>query len=199
MRYREFVSSMEFMGFHNLNFSKTQFFLPLESDSDYAIIRCNFNGHSVDLSVFSEKKLPSKICANTESLFLAIDKISETYSIPIVANLESDNLVPITAAINTRNLAQNLVRVKSSNIWAYGMNVRNSKDKTGDVVVQFKNKNGGAGEIYIYYDVPTVVYRRWQSAPSKGHYFWLYIRENYNYSKLTGNKHGILPNAINNW
>lgn len=104
----------------------------------------------------------------------------------------------ILAAINTRNLANNLSRVRSSNIWAYGLNVRNRKDKTGDLIVQFKGENGGAGDIYIYYDVPTTIYRRWQSAPSKGHYFWVYIRNNYNYSKLTGDKRGKLKNAINN-
>ncbi len=103
----------------------------------------------------------------------------------------------VLAAINTRNLAQNLVRVRSSNIWSYGLNVKDRKDKTGDLLVQFKNTNGGAGDLYIYYDVPTMVYRRWQSAPSKGHYFWIYIRNNYKYSKLTGDKHGKLKNAVN--
>lgn len=103
----------------------------------------------------------------------------------------------VLAAINTKNLANDLVRVRSSNIWSYGLNLRNRKDKTGDLLVQFKNKNGGAGDVYIYYDVPTMVYRRWQSAPSKGHYFWVYIRNNFKYSKLTGDKRGKLANAIN--
>lgn len=103
----------------------------------------------------------------------------------------------VFAAINTKNLAQNLTRVRSSNIWSYGLNLRNRKDKTGDLLVQFKNKNGGAGDVYIYYDVPTMIYRRWQSAPSKGHYFWVYIRNNFKYSKLTGDKRGKLANAVN--
>ncbi len=103
----------------------------------------------------------------------------------------------VAAAINTKNLANNLVRVRSSNVWAYGLNMRNNKDKIGDLVVQFKNTNGGAGDVYIYYDVPMMIYRKWQSAPSKGHYFWLYIRNHYNYSKLTGDKRGKLSNAIN--
>lgn len=103
----------------------------------------------------------------------------------------------IFAAINTRNLTKNLVRVKSSNIWSFGINVRNVGDNIGDVICQFKDKNGGAGDIYIYYDVPVKIYRRWISAPSKGHYFWEYIRNNFKYSKLTGDRRGKLKNAIN--
>ena len=103
----------------------------------------------------------------------------------------------ITAAINVRDLARNLVRVKSSNIWAYGMNLRDRKDKAGEVVVQFKGDKGGPGDVYIYYDVPLVVWRKWLSATSKGHYFWMYIRNTYMYSKLTGDKRGKLKNAIN--
>lgn len=103
----------------------------------------------------------------------------------------------VLAAINTKDLSKNLVRVRSSNVWSYGLNIKDRKDKTGDLVVQFKSKNGGAGDVYIYYDVPIVVYRRWQSAPSKGHYFWVYIRNNFKYSKLTGDKRGKLANAVN--
>lgn len=105
----------------------------------------------------------------------------------------------VLAAINTRNLANNLSRVHSSNVWAYGIDVQNRKDKTGDVIVQFKAKNGGAGDIYIYYDVPKTIFNRWLTAPSKGHYFWVYIRNNFNYSKLTGDKIGKLKNAINHY
>lgn len=116
----------------------------------------------------------------------------------IVMTAISDRL-SIFATINTRNLAKSLSRVKSSNVWAYGINIRNRKDKTGDVLVQFKAKNGGAGDIYIYYDVPKTIFNRWQSAPSKGHYFWVYIRNNFKYSKLTGDKTGKLKNAINHY
>lgn len=96
--------------------------------------------------------------------------------------------------------AQNsLVRVRSSNVWAYGMD-RDSIDETneyGDMLVQFKNKNGGPGDVYIYYDVPTRLYRKWQTTPSKGSWFWKNIRHRFMYSKLTGDKKGKLPNAIN--
>lgn len=103
----------------------------------------------------------------------------------------------ITAGISTRDLAKNLVRVKSSNVWAYAINIKRNGDRFGDVLVQFKDKNGGPGDLYIYYEVPVLTYRRWISAPSKGHYFWRYIRNNFRYSKLTGDKRGKLPNAVN--
>ena len=103
----------------------------------------------------------------------------------------------ITAAINTKNLAKNLIRVRSSNVWAVGYNVKEGSNKIGDLVMQFKNPNGGGGDTYIYYDVPVQVYRKLVSAASVGHTFWVLVRENYNYSKLSGNRIGTLPNAIN--
>ena len=103
----------------------------------------------------------------------------------------------IEASISTRDLTKNLVRVKSSNIWAYAMNIKDKKDKTGDVLVQFKGKNGGPDDIYIYYDVPVMVYRRWLTAPSKGHYMWQYIRGKYAYAKLTGDKKTKQRGGIN--
>lgn len=103
----------------------------------------------------------------------------------------------IQCAVSTRDLTKNMVRVRSSNIWKYGINVRNYGDHVGDILVQFKDSHGGPGDIYILYDVPVEIYRRWQSAPSKGHFYWKYLRNNYQYSKLTGNRRGVLKNAIN--
>lgn len=103
----------------------------------------------------------------------------------------------IECAISSRDLTKNMVRVKSSNIWAYNINIRQQGDKVGDVVVQFKGKNGGPDDIYMYFDVPVRVYRQWHSAPSKGHYFWEHIRNNYKYRKLTGDKRTKLRNGIN--
>lgn len=103
----------------------------------------------------------------------------------------------INCAINTRELSKDMVRVKSSNMWAYRLNVKDRKDRTGDLLIQFKGKDGGPGDIYIYYDVPVSLHKKLISSPSKGHAFWKYIRNNFKYSKLTGNKRGILPNAIN--
>lgn len=103
----------------------------------------------------------------------------------------------IECAISSKDLTKNMVRVKSSNIWAYNINIKQHGDKTGDVVVQFKGRNGGPDDIYMYFDVPVTLYRRWHTAPSKGHFFWQYIRNNYKYRKLTGDKRTHLPNGIN--
>ena len=103
----------------------------------------------------------------------------------------------ITAAISSRNITEKLLRVKSSNVWAYGIYIDSPDDETGDVVAQFKEADGGPGDIYMYLDVPIEVYRKWVTAPSKGHYFWQHIRNKYKYRKLTGDKLGKLPNAVN--
>lgn len=103
----------------------------------------------------------------------------------------------INCAISSRDMTKNMVRVKSSNIWSYGINIKRRGDDTGDVLVQFKGKNGGPDDIYMYYDVPVKVYRQWIGSPSAGHYFWQYIRNNYKYRKLTGDKRTKLRNGIN--
>ena len=104
----------------------------------------------------------------------------------------------ICAGISSRNIAKNLVRVKSSNVWAYAINIRRDGDRTGDVYVQFKGKDGGPEDIYVYFDVPIQIYRRWQSAPSKGHFFWQYIRNKFQYAKLTGDRRTKLKNGVDN-
>lgn len=103
----------------------------------------------------------------------------------------------IECAINTRDLSKNMVRVRSSNMWGYSMNIRKNGDRVGDLLVQFKGAEGGPGDIYILYDVPVNLFRRFVGAPSKGHFYWQYLRNNFYYSKLTGSKRGVLPNAIN--
>lgn len=104
----------------------------------------------------------------------------------------------ITAAISSKDVTRSMVRVKSSNLWAYNLNVRKNGDQTGDLYIQFKDARGGPnGGLYVYYDVPIKIYKKLVSAPSKGHAFWQYIRNYYKYSKLTGDKRGKLKNAIN--
>lgn len=103
----------------------------------------------------------------------------------------------VMAGTSTKDISKQMVRVKSSNVWSYALNVKDKHNKFGDLYVQFKATQGGPGDIYIYYDVPITIYRRWQSAPSKGHFFWQYIRNYYKYSKLTGDKRGKLKNAVN--
>ena len=103
----------------------------------------------------------------------------------------------ITAASwNRQELQRKLIRVAhSSNVWAYAYNLSNNSD-LGTLYIQFKGNKGGPGDLYAYYDVPLRVYKKWITAPSKGHYFWVNIRDVYLYNKLTGDKKGKLRNAV---
>lgn len=128
----------------------------------------------------------------------------DKYNIDIFVNsiIESSDKINeiieyIQASISTRELSKNLVRVKSSNIWSYGINIKDRKDKTGNVIVQFKDKNGGPGDLYEYFDIPVNLWRKWLSSTSKGNFLWRYIRHDFKYRKLTGDKRGKLPNAVN--
>lgn len=173
--HKEYVEAMEFMGF------------VINNKNTYSScgIECSYKGNCLTLKQGNRYYATSNV-AN------AIKYIESTMQIGKYA-------MPIMAAINTKNLAQNLIRVRSSNVWAIGFNVRNQGDNVGDLIIQFKGKNGGGSDVYIYYDVPIKVYRRFLNVPSKGHFVWTDIRNNYKYSRLTGTKRGVLPNAINNW
>jgi hypothetical protein len=103
----------------------------------------------------------------------------------------------VTAAISSRNLSSKLQRVKSSNLWSYAFDTSDRDAKFGTMLIQFKGRQGGPGDIYQYFDVPINLWRRFISANSKGHFFWVYVRNNFKYRKLTGDKRGKLPNAVN--
>lgn len=129
---------------------------------------------------------------NIEAIFFC----EASYRDEIIASILS-NTTAIFAGISSRDITRSMVRVKSSNVWAYTINIKDNKSKVGDVYVQFKGEHGGPGDVYVLYDVPVSVYRKWQGATSKGHFYWQYLRNNYYYSKLTGDKRGKLRNAIN--
>ena len=94
----------------------------------------------------------------------------------------------------TQDFVQKLARVKSSNVWSYAFQPKD--EKVGDMLMQFKRKDGGPGDIYIYYNVPNKIWQRLVASPSKGHSFWALIRNVYTYAKLTGDKRTHLPNGI---
>lgn len=94
----------------------------------------------------------------------------------------------------TKDFVQKLQRVKSSNVWSYAFQPKDNR--MGDMLMQFKGKNGGPGDIYIYYNVPTKIWQRLVAAPSKGHAFWELVRNVFTYAKLTGDKRTKLPNGI---
>lgn len=114
-----------------------------------------------------------------------------------IALCEISNKRAIKAGISSKEITKNMVKVKSSNIWAYCIDIKRSTDKTGNVYVQFKGANGGPDDIYCYFDVPIIIYRRWLGAPSKGHFFWEYIRGKFNFAKLTGDKRTKQKGGVN--
>ena len=126
---------------------------------------------------------------------LLINPVPDILIVEFIPYSAFDNV--ITCASNSRDLSNKINRVRSSNLWGTNIDVKNNGDTTGDVIIQFKSKYGGPGDVYMYMDVPIIVYRRLIVAPSKGHFFWKYIRNRYKYRKLTGDKRGKLPNAIN--
>lgn len=102
----------------------------------------------------------------------------------------------ITCAISSRDMSSQLIKTKSSNIDSFGMNIRDRHDKTGDVVVKFKATKTSPSDMYIYYDVPVKLWKQWLTTTSKGHFFWKFIRNNFTYRKLTGDKKTHLPNGL---
>ena len=94
----------------------------------------------------------------------------------------------------TQDFVKKLARVKSSNVWSYAFQPKD--EKSGDMLMQFKRKDGGPGDIYIYYNVPNKIWQRLVASPSKGHAFWALIRNVFTYAKLTGDKRTYLPNGI---
>ena len=134
-----------------------------------------------------------------EDLTEYIVQFFDDNDISIFANIFVDSTShPVYASISSREITKNMVRVKSSNIWSYCIDIKNYGDKFGTVYVQFKGKEGGPnGGLYRYYDIPIKLWRQWIGTTSKGHFFWKSIRNNFKYSKLTGDKKGKLPNAVN--
>lgn len=119
--------------------------------------------------------------------------IKEIYSMMLCDTQDRD----IIMAASARELTENMVRVKSSNLWSIKINVKKMGDDTGDIYIQFKDSKGGPGDVYVYFDVPVKVYQRFVNANSKGHYFWVHIRNKYYYRKLTGDKRTKLKNGLN--
>lgn len=102
----------------------------------------------------------------------------------------------ISASISSRDLSQNMIRVRSSNVYSIAADIRDANSNTCTLLVRFKDNNQ-PGDLYQYFDVPVKLYKKWLNSPSKGHFFWAYIRNYYPYRKLTGDKRGKLSNAIN--
>ena len=162
---------------------------------DLQIDERNKNDIVIDVLLHSTKQ--SKATFNdASSLIDCLEEIAPT-ELSINCAINIDRRDAILAARSTREITKNLVRVKSSNLWGYAIDIKDRHDKVGDVYIQFKGRNGGPEHIYVYYDVPITIWRRLIASPSKGHAFWQLIRNNYQYAKLTGDRRGKLRNAVN--
>ena len=145
-----------------------------------------------DLLLNVEGEKVSETYIGVESV---LKKLDETFpDIIATSEVHGSNIF----AASARDITKNMVRVKSSNLWSYTINIKNAGDKYGDVYITFKGRNGGPdGGTYVYYDVPIKLWRQFITAPSKGHFFHVYIRNNFKYRKLTGDKRTHLKNGIN--
>lgn len=111
--------------------------------------------------------------------------------ISISSSKQNKQLSPIFAAISSRELSKKMMRVSSSNIWSMGYDP--GEKNLGRLIIQFKGSKGGPGDLYLYYDVPVKIYQKMITSTSKGHAFWIHIRNRYKYSKLTGDKKAKTP------
>lgn len=159
-------------------------------------VTCKINADGT--ATFHQKGQPDYTIKTSEECFDYLEKqCGSIFASVIYRGIEFRPIFARRENRSARDITKNLVRVRSSNVWAYGIEIKDAKKGVGDVYVQFKGKNGGQGDLYRYYNVEIRTWRKFLSAPSKGHFVWQYLRNNYLYSKLTGNKRGVLPNAVN--
>lgn len=156
------------------------------------------DSHQVILQTQSKEDI-SEVIDDVESLLLKLDDLSQDIaaSSVIYRGPEIRQIIAKSQRRPVREIVKDLIRVKSSNVWAYGVEIKENNANVGDVYVQFKGRNGGPEDIYRYYDVPVTLWRKFVGSPSKGHFLWKYLRNNFLYSKLTGDKKGKLKNAVN--
>ena len=166
-------------------------------ESDGTSITAKYDTYKQDWTIMKQ-------CENTPKVYTVLVGDTETMKEELDNLMTEDSIIeddysdiPVMAALSTKNITDTMVRVDSSNMWSYGFNVKKYGDKTGDMFIQFKGKNGGPGEVYQYFDVPISLWRRFVSAPSKGHFFYVNVRSKFKYRKLTGDKKGKFANAVN--
>lgn len=188
----EFIIDM--YGFNNVGNNKWSM---NNGDNSYTL-SVGSDGSSIKISERKKGKLLSDKQVFTEATDAIdyLDKINSSLQLIKCSTLDELKTAVTAAGLTARDITRNLVRVKSSNVWAYMIDIKDRHDKEGNVFVQFKGKNGGPGDIYEYANVPIRIWRGWLSAPSKGHYFWKNIRNNFVYRKLTGDKRTHLKNGV---
>lgn len=201
----EMLEAIQMMGFEPLEMN---FFRRIDEieDENYSrlIIYCELFSDRAEVTTYKDAMMVSS--ANVQSALEFIDTVEsqlKTYGnegvklVPFEADV-TINGQPIMAKsspkFTTKDFIKKLIRVKSSNLWSYAFQPKDYNK--GDMLIQFKGANGGPDDIYIYYDIPTKIWQKFVAAPSKGHFFWQYIRNVAKYAKLTGDKRTHLPNGI---
>jgi len=200
--YLDTIEALTMLGFEpiEMNFYRRTDKIP--DESKVINIYCELSPDTITVTLYeNEKFLNETYCDSTIEFIDTVERILNTYGLEAVelVEIESSELIkgkPIFAKSNfsTKDFIKKLIRVKSSNLWSYAFQPKDYNK--GDMLIQFKGANGGPDDIYIYYDIPTKIWQKFVAAPSKGHFFWQYIRNVAKYAKLTGDKRTHLPNGI---
>lgn len=195
--FDEIVESLNMLGYCQDEFDKFKFNFPQNDDEFVSEVYIIEDGN-FKVITSAKGKYDSYTTDNFDWLAEHILSLQEKCGIDSVESIEIKDPSDVKASITSKDITKRMVRVKSSNVWSYTIDIRDNKSKTGTVYVQFKKETGGPGDIYCYYDVPIKIWHRILSATSKGHAVWKFLRNNFLYSKLTGDKRGKLKNAVNN-
>ena len=211
----DMIDALKLMGF---DFLEMNFYRRVELDGDL-VLYAEMYDDAILITVYKDNQevASDQFTAPTRFIDFVEDTLNQ-YDIETAEIVEPDELVVADNGITisasrifsksfqnrhdnsrrnkttTQDFVKKLARVKSSNVWSYAFQPKD--EKTGDMLMQFKRKDGGPGDIYIYYNVPNKIWQRLVASPSKGHAFWALIRNVYTYAKLTGDKRTKLANGI---
>jgi len=189
------LEAIKMLGFEHLEMNFFRRVEEIDIDSNL-VLYCEIYDDCAKVDVYEDAtQIDSQSFKRPIKLIDYIENLLKSYDIESIKLVprEDDNSTSVFGA-TTRDFAKKLLRVKSSNVWSYAFQPKT--EQIGDLLMQFKGDNGGPGDIYIYYDVPSKIWRKLVAAPSKGHAFWEYIRNIFKYAKLTGDKRTHLPNGI---
>ena len=202
--YEEMLEAIKMMGFEPLEMNFFRRIDEIEDESySQLIMYCELFDDKVELNIYTDAMPVSSSVIHKPLDFIdSVESYLNMYDIataklqPFDANttINGEPIMAKSDRFSTRDFIKKLIRVKSSNLWSYAFQPKDYNK--GDMLIQFKGANGGPDDIYIYYDVPSKLWQKFVAAPSKGHAFWVFFRNNFKYAKLTGDKRTHLPNGI---
>lgn len=195
--YTDMIDALQLMGFESIEMN---FYRRVENiDDSQLAIYCELLENQVEVSLYEDSyNVESKRFSSAIDFIDYVESILSSYNIEAVTlastRIRRNSSITAKSNFTTKDFIKKLIRVKSSNMWSYAYQPKDNYK--GDVLIQFKGANGGPDDIYIYYDVPAKTWQKLVAAPSKGHAFWVLIRNVFKYAKLTGDKRTHLPNGI---